>query len=188
MFISKATDQWRSYQGTSHENRLSEFILVRLTTKEVPLCSDRCKVRDKFRSITNRTVYRTATFQRLAMLQVRSIAFWTDPFRCCSSEYKNKHLKEHRQRRKRYKQEALSLVTTKFTHHCQSTVEVHVATYMTVSMMSWRLKEERTWGEILNVTVGERERKLKEIYDDFRYMKFIYLHCGEETNLRDSRS
>ena len=54
--------------------------------------------------------------------------------------------------------------------------------------MSWRLKEERTWGEILNVTVGERERKLKEIYDDFRYMKFKYLHYGEETNLRDPRS
>ena len=24
--------------------------------------------------------------------------------------------------------------------------------------------------------------------NDFRYMKFIYLHCGEETNLRDPRS
>ena len=23
------------------------------------------------------------------------------------------------------------------------------------------------------------------IYFHFRYMKFIYLHCGEETNLRD---
>ena len=23
---------------------------------------------------------------------------------------------------------------------------------------------------------------------DFRYMKFIYLHCGEETNVRDTRS
>ena len=26
------------------------------------------------------------------------------------------------------------------------------------------------------------------IYFDFRYMKFIYLHCGEETNLRTPRS
>ena len=24
--------------------------------------------------------------------------------------------------------------------------------------------------------------------NDFRYMKFIYLHCGEETNVRDPRS
>ena len=24
--------------------------------------------------------------------------------------------------------------------------------------------------------------------DDFRYMKFIYLHCGEEMKLRDPRS
>ena len=24
--------------------------------------------------------------------------------------------------------------------------------------------------------------------DDFRYMKFIYLHCGEETKLRDHHS
>ena len=24
--------------------------------------------------------------------------------------------------------------------------------------------------------------------NDFRYIKFIYLHCGEETNLRDPRS
>ena len=23
------------------------------------------------------------------------------------------------------------------------------------------------------------------IFDDFRYLKFIYLHCGEETKLRD---
>ena len=23
--------------------------------------------------------------------------------------------------------------------------------------------------------------------NDFRYMKFIYLHCGEETNLKDPR-
>ena len=26
------------------------------------------------------------------------------------------------------------------------------------------------------------------ILNDFRYMKFTYLHCGEETNLRDPRS
>ena len=26
------------------------------------------------------------------------------------------------------------------------------------------------------------------MYNDFRYMKFIYLHCGEETNWRDPRS
>ena len=25
-------------------------------------------------------------------------------------------------------------------------------------------------------------------HDDFRYMKFIYLHCGEEIKLRDPRS
>ena len=23
--------------------------------------------------------------------------------------------------------------------------------------------------------------------NDFRYMKFIYVHCGEETNIRDPR-
>ena len=27
----------------------------------------------------------------------------------------------------------------------------------------------------------------KVCFNDFRYMKFIYLHCGEETNLRDPR-
>ena len=26
------------------------------------------------------------------------------------------------------------------------------------------------------------------IFNHFRYMKFIYLHCGEETNLRDPLS
>ena len=26
------------------------------------------------------------------------------------------------------------------------------------------------------------------IFDDFRYMKFIYLHCGEEIKLRDPSS
>ena len=30
--------------------------------------------------------------------------------------------------------------------------------------------------------------KLVGIYNDFRYMKFIYFHCGEDTNLRDPRS
>ena len=28
----------------------------------------------------------------------------------------------------------------------------------------------------------------RKVNNDFRYMKFIYLHCGEETNVRDSRS
>ena len=36
--------------------------------------------------------------------------------------------------------------------------------------------------------LGMRVRQLVLSYDDFRYMKFIYLHCGEETNVRDSRS
>ena len=27
--------------------------------------------------------------------------------------------------------------------------------------------------------------KLYLMDNDFRYMKFIYLHCGEETNLKD---
>ena len=27
-----------------------------------------------------------------------------------------------------------------------------------------------------------------QVHDDFSYMKFIYLHCGEEMKLRDPRS
>ena len=34
----------------------------------------------------------------------------------------------------------------------------------------------------VDVTASE-----KVCFNDFRYMKFIYLHCGEETNLRDPR-
>ena len=31
-------------------------------------------------------------------------------------------------------------------------------------------------------------RRTELSFNDFRYMKFIYLHCSEETNLRDLRS
>ena len=45
----------------------------------------------------------------------------------------------------------------------------------TLSVRSWRYE-----------ALGEIWRALMN--DDFRYMKFIYLQCGEETKLRDPRS
>ena len=35
---------------------------------------------------------------------------------------------------------------------------------------------------------NRRKQKNTQMYDDFRYKKFIYLHCGEKTKLRDPRS
>ena len=35
---------------------------------------------------------------------------------------------------------------------------------------------------------NRRKQKNTQMYDDFRYEKFIYLHCGDETKLRDPRS
>ena len=35
---------------------------------------------------------------------------------------------------------------------------------------------------------NRRKQKNTQMYEDFRYEKFMYLHCGDETKLRDPRS
>jgi len=92
MFVSQSADKGGSDQGARHKNRLREFILVRLTTKEVPLRCDRREVRGKRSPIANRTVHSTTTFQRPAVLQVRFVYFWAGPFWRRCREHKYKHL------------------------------------------------------------------------------------------------
>ena len=46
----------------------------------------------------------------------------------------------------------------------------------------WNVKK------IFSCFVSRRNMLTQPIIDDFRYMKFIYLHCGEEMKLKDPRS
>ena len=41
---------------------------------------------------------------------------------------------------------------------------------------------------IVSLTIFNPFQSNISMHDDFRYMKFIYLHCGEEMKLRDPRS
>ena len=41
---------------------------------------------------------------------------------------------------------------------------------------------------IISLTIFNPFQSNISMHDDFRYMKFIYLHCGEEMKLRDPRS